>query len=120
MDEVTDTFTMGTVDYSKILDKLIKDLYNIDTMIHINGTCSTANLLQEAGPCITPSSSSTSDWKANAVCDALVVQRACLHHAKGDCQFNHDVSKAVALHSDKMELSKIEAQLEQCEQVHCE
>ena len=96
----------------KILDKLTQDLNKIDTTIRIGGIRGTASLFQEAArpahryqQCMaTPATGRP----CNAACDVLVIRRAGPQHAKGDCQFNHDISKAVALRVDKAERSKIE------------
>ena len=56
------------------------------------------------------------DWRANAVCDALVVRRACAGHAQGQCQFNHDEAKAAEIRSNAAERARIQARLEKREQ----
>ena len=92
MDKVTDDFThgQGATDYGKILDRLIEDLImnNIGITIQIDGGArGAANQFQEAIPRGGNSSGSGNDLKVDAMCDVLVVRKACPHHAKGDCQF---------------------------------
>ena len=83
MDEVTDSFTQGTTDYAKTLDKLVKDLYDVDTTIRIDGGArGTANLLQDVGLRVGAGGGGAGNWKVDAVCDVLVVQKACLQHSK--------------------------------------
>jgi hypothetical protein len=139
LDQATKDFTEGKVEKAEILATFVRKMYEVDVTCRINGTRGTVNLFQQIGPpddgwppqladCgasvnLAPSanyagtSSSAPDWRANAVCDALVVHRRCADHAKGDCQFNHDEAKAAAVRSDPAERTRIKARLEKREQL---
>ena len=119
--QVTHDFTQGITNYGKILDRLIKDLNN--TTIRINGGAwSMANQLQQVIPRSGNGGGGGNDcqWKVDAVCSMPMVREACPQHGKCDCQFSHDAAKASAIRSDKAHLAKIEARLEQREQVRRE
>ena len=117
MDTVIKDFTEGKKETSDIVSKLVRELYEIDMTCWLDGVHGTVNLFQETDAPGTTNSASSADWRASAVCDALVIRRKCPEHSKGECQFNHDEAKAAALRADTAERARIEARLERREQV---
>ena len=120
MDKAVKDFNEGKKEKSDIISTLVRELYELNTTCRIDGPRGTVNLFQEADAASTASSAGSTDWRASAVCDALVIRRTCPEHSKGECQFSHDEAKAAALRADTAERARIEAQLERHVQVRRE
>ena len=126
MDLAIKDFTEGKLEKKVVLATLVRSLYEVNVTCRIDGTRGTVNLFLQAD---TPgvdsgtgaaNSAGAPDWRADAVCDSLVIHRRCPEHSKGECQFNHDESKAAAIRSDAVARERVKTRLERREQVRRE
>ena len=126
MDKVTKDFTEGKIDKKAVLAVFVGAMYEVDVTCRIDGHRGTINLFQQiditgsANSAGAANNTSAPDWRASAVCDALVIHRMRSEHAKGACQFSHDETRAAAIRSDATERARNKERLERREQVHRE